>query len=823
LCLGCVLQGYRAEQQVRETFRAAFARHAEVPACRVTSHDIVLQQQGKALQATSELTVRNPNGRDLPRFLLYLNPGLKVKRLEAAGQPLDFRREAQVIVVERPLRAGDSLRLKMHYEGTLDERLGYLDAEQASYEDTRRGNVFFHFGRRYAIVEQSALVLPPGLLWYPVAVPPENPSRPFFSERDYTCFRLCVAQPIQPVLISQGRAERRGDTLFFEQTYPLEGLSLCGGDYEQQSFHLGKIEVEWYHFKGNDCVSLFLEGVNKNELVKKMEEDILKKRRIYSGQLTDVMKRYDWFDGQDGCLRLVETPLAFNAPFRAWKNRSERIQPGMVFFGEGGIGAFSRVLSYPAFLRDRESKYGPSVRFVGNFLMEKDVVSSYHPFLRALKLYEANTGEENHYFPYNFNTLFFEPEACVVSARYEGIDRVLKLMMELERISGGLDLSETMVKAFMYLREHTLNEALRDRTISFDLQKQILAIKMQELESQLMEFASQRDLVDFLTAFYRTHRGEVPLDTLCKAMRKELNVDFEAVLRDWEVKRGASFQVEDFRFGRMKGQPYQVAAFKIRNVGEKAGRISGDFGYGGSYSLMLQPGECKEVRWTGNTNTFLLNLGASRNIPADMHYVDNRSQGDVMDTLTGVFDIPASVFDLSEGEIVVDNEDPGFRLIVPPSRKLYRCFFEEKPYSEIYRGISRRMKRWGKVYNFNYYGKEIRSVYVKTAATGQYKAEWSAELPEEGTYEILVMHPNARFATGVVELFYTVSGAGKESQEVSRDFERGEWVSLGEFHFQRGESTVVLSDRAVDKRKEQERRFGPPYIVADAVKWRRVK
>ena len=109
---------------------------------------------------------------------------------------------------------------------------------------------------------------------------------------------------------------------------------------------------------------------------------------------------------------------------------------------------------------------------------------------------------------------------------------------------------------------------------------------------------------------------------------------------------------------------------------------------------------------------------------------------------------------------------------------------------------------------------------MKTSGKGNFKAEWSADIPEDGTYEIFAMHPKATMYPPKA-LYYTVSGEGKEAEEILLDYKNGEWTSLGYFDLKRGKSFVVLDDRAPIE-KEENLVIGKNKISADAVKWVKV-
>ena len=181
------------------------------------------------------------------------------------------------------------------------------------------------------------------------------------------------------------------------------------------------------------------------------------------------------------------------------------------------------------------------------------------------------------------------------------------------------------------------------------------------------------------------------------------------------------------------------------------------------------------------------------------------------------------MIDLKAKEIIVDNEDDGFRLIEPKQRLLRALLFKESEYTESYPQGPPVMNRWHKIYGSNYHGNGVRSAIVKTDGTGGFKAEWKAELPEEGQYEIFVWSSSEKYKAK--EYHYTVSGKGMTPEEVALSTDEEGWVSLGQFDLKAGTSFVVLDDRAPKKKPtdKQEQRFSMGQrIIADAVKWVRI-
>ena len=133
------------------------------------------------------------------------------------------------------------------------------------------------------------------------------------------------------------------------------------------------------------------------------------------------------------------------------------------------------------------------------------------------------------------------------------------------------------------------------------------------------------------------------------------------------------------------------------------------------------------------------------------------------------------------------------------------------------------MEHWGKIHAGSCYGEYVKSSYVNTVGKGSFKAEWTAKIPEDGEYEVLIWCPRIPF---MKTQSYVIGGEGQEEQKIDILLREGEWNSLGVFDFKRGESYVILSDQITQEEKEEQsnsqvggRVIGKPRIVADAVKW----
>ena len=185
-------------------------------------------------------------------------------------------------------------------------------------------------------------------------------------------------------------------------------------------------------------------------------------------------------------------------------------------------------------------------------------------------------------------------------------------------------------------------------------------------------------------------------------------------------------------------------------------------------------------------------------------------------------------------EVVVDNEDAGFRIVESKVRHLLG--------NDEYVGSPDFVK--GEIYGwvpsvFSYaYGDKVRSFYAKMVGNGDSRVEWTAQLPEGGEYELYVHYLGLqpRFQrVDSVQYYYTLEQGklkadigmlfGKRRRECAvsvrsndgyeDDFyyepkdSQADWVPLGRYVLDAGAVTLALYDRGIPNR----------LIFADAIKW----
>ncbi|WP_294140705.1 ABC transporter permease subunit [uncultured Sanguibacteroides sp.] len=839
---GACFYRFIREDAVREQYRASFERYWKGCSTRVSTHAITLRQKGEHLELTSEMVLRNSSGEKIPRLVLFLNPGLRVTSVKEGDKTLTYERDHQVLLIDRPLEADDSVRLDLIYKGTIDERVCYLEVPDPLYYDTGRNDPFFHFGRRYAFVSNTFLLLVPENIWYPVAIPPVNPKAPWLSIKDFTRYSLAVVNPVQSTLLSQGPSREEGDTLWFQPPFPLGGLSISGGDYERYTLKLKSCDLDLYYFKGSDVLSSLLKDYKPEEMGNYIEKKIadlewhtkvMSSRSLFDS-ISEMVMRRDWCGYPSSRLIVAETPLPFISHFREWTGKSEFVQSGMALFSERGVGMkvpdYRRILkqnadnavkmaSYnlsPEFLKlsEMNSLLSP---FISCFLDKTGYSNRQNLFLSRLRKSSSYAVDRSKNL-FDSYTLFREPQSYIYSVDYPTVDLLLKNILrdrsQIENIYQQMSSAEYMAQA--YLLSHSLEDAMQDETLDPDVLRMALQLETRSLLNHFTVDISMPVFCDFLNDFCKKNQGIIPLEKFTSELNERFGVDFTEVLEQWSSKSPTHFLVRDMEVNKIEEGAGMHIRFKIKNSGKSKGLVSVLYGATrstDSYNFYLNPDECKEVSIQGFfTGNFQINTGVSYNIPGRIAMIKKMDQvsvsarvGQIPKTICSLSDIHPDEFLPKSGEIIVDNEDPGFRLI-EPDKTFFRRLFENKDENTIETSLGLGFSRWQKVVSPQYLGDSVRSAYCKECKNGKYKAEWKALIPEAGSYEVFVFLPELPS-----NYHYTVY-CGQEEQEVWA--KAIGWFSLGTYDFPKGEAKVVLDDRRMEDYDF--------YVIADAVKWVKV-
>ena len=305
----------------RQLFAEKYRAYESYDKVRLVSQNLVYSQADKRMDVRAELEIENDSPVALDEFIFYLNPALEVTRLTCNGENVSFRKDEQVVVVERALRPGEKVFVEMEYGGGINENICYLDVEDEEYYNTQTGSSVLRFGKRYAFLDKTYTLLTPEVLWYPVTQPPVNIDAPYNLRKNFSRYSLKVLKPEGKTVLSQGKERQRGDTVVFTNENLLPGISLAIGNYEKKAIMVDSVEFAAYMFEGHD---------NFSDVFTELQDTLV-------GFVRDVKNEYEMRKGRKypfGKLALTETPISFAGYVRNWKGNSEQVQPEFVFLPE---------------------------------------------------------------------------------------------------------------------------------------------------------------------------------------------------------------------------------------------------------------------------------------------------------------------------------------------------------------------------------------------------------------------------------------------------------------------------------------------------------
>lgn len=113
LCGACVLfilsgclafmyyDHYKTIDNNRKLYRQVYHENSKYSGTRIVRNDLRMKMlEGGGLAIESQMEIVNGNLEKIP-LVLYLNPGLKINRVEVDGKNISFRRECQAIILDK--------------------------------------------------------------------------------------------------------------------------------------------------------------------------------------------------------------------------------------------------------------------------------------------------------------------------------------------------------------------------------------------------------------------------------------------------------------------------------------------------------------------------------------------------------------------------------------------------------------------------------------------------------------------------------------------------------------------------------------------------
>lgn len=818
------------EIDVRKEYVRTFERYIGEPTGDLESLSLVFRQSGDYFTGDCELILKNATGEKMNRLLLFLNPDLAVKRVIVRGQEIPFVRDHQVLNVDMPLDVKDSVKLRVEYTGKIDGRICYLDIPDEEYYQTSENIGFFRLGKQNAFLGKKQTLLIPECLWYPVTCSPVNPVIPWDTRKNFTRYTLSVVGETDRTVISQGVQTRHGDTLRFTNEERLTGITLCAGDYEKKSVMVDSVLYSLYYFRGHDFFSEDFDEPDFDivEILKTSGTSLHKNGTGY------FFKR----------LTLVETPLPFASYFRKQKGGSDRVQPELLLLPEYAVTMVSSNFK-------KAIKAGMDLKNVlwrwagGNFpnpLLSFRRTSFKPGKMQLSEDFSEMEETENPLYIFPLSTYYVQN---VRSEKYPLMDIFFSIFFNSpwesleDRISYQIFNQYVEMSALDYFSSGNLENAARDRDLSFELLEQMVKLKCTYLRKRITMQVPEEKFKRFLeqVASFSCFR-ELPLDEFETMFRDSLGVDFEPFLREIYTAKGLPvFEVRDAKMRKIETNEY--SGFQISCKVLNSGETDGIFSFGGLLGYMpreevlkdyyLPAGKALEIWLPCDKRPLYVGYctNISGNRPMDILVNCSVENEIVTECVGGEREIDSMYFRKSgNDEIVVDDQDPGFSLVDASSRNKIYAFLHRDQEKKKYEKPISAPGTWRLVYNKVFYGEPECTAYYKICGTGESKAVWRANLPENGLYEVFVANQSDYAASSIFALitgvhslprvyqYYTLYHAeGVEEIQQKMDPRRNvEWLSLGNFRFNEGEAKLELSDKGVEGQR----------VFADAVKWVRI-
>ncbi|MDR0766605.1 MAG: hypothetical protein LBF09_06700 [Odoribacteraceae bacterium] len=754
----------------------------------MTAQTVRFETDGARVKGRGTLQATNPGEREITPVILYLNPGLRVDQLRVQGENIPFKRDRQVIIIPSTIPPGATLEIDAEYSGKIDERACYLDITDESILSTaRRANkTGCRYGNRHAYAGDRYTLLLPEASWYPTTRPPANPGTPFADERDFTRYTLLVTPPAGKLVISQGKREERADTVAFHPEHPLDGITLCAGNYTRATVTLAD---------STTCELYLHRPTNQAREAREILADTIRGLlQQFKQTLETSLGRYPF-----NRFMIIEAPVALASYYRPARGGSEYIQPEIAFLPEtvadGLLQNFKQ--QRPDLARARNSEIAARFhvptdrealarhvtnRLTGNFTT------------RALT-YHANSGSTIEDYlkrrawnrqkiamnPHDIAPLFRQHRGWINAPAYPGLNLLLDATTDRQANSGiehGRRAGDILLLN-NYLARHGLAEAL-DTLHATTLFHDLLLLQSGEFTDRLfLAGITPAQWHRFYIHFRERHDFRaVTLDTLREELRAATGIDIEQPLRElYRAKTPPAYLFGQCRVERLADDDEEPAAMNryrlhwdVMNDSDTRGVISlvvthalndGRAWHQQSFTGQLfEIGPREARRLTVTTTRPALGIEAiadtrvSRNVPflARADLPANLFTPASLATMPVTRDTaPASpLIDTAPfrvktdtSETIADNDGPGFSIRRRPGL-LSRGKEITPAYNDRYTAPGQDNRQWTRVGGYGHATGPARSTVTRHTGSGREEATWRARIHKAGTHEILAYIPGSK-------------------------------------------------------------------------------
>lgn len=835
------------EKQRRKDYIGWYEKYQKASRINILQQSIVYKQEDDRMTVVDSMIICNAGQNDLNEVVLYLNPGLTVTKLVSGEKQINFKRKGQVLLLQDTVKGGTKQRLVISYSGKINEDVCYLDVPDSVYYNTTYSNSLLCYGKHNACISEQFTFLTPECLWVPVSVPPFNPITPYQQEKDLTLFRLTVFHDSALTAVSQGKVLRYSRSTDFINQYPLPGVTLCIGKYQQQSILVDSVSFEIYFSNPQN---------NFHCLQNASPEGIVSGLKQLTGLFAEKYNRSYPFEK----LALIELPVSVSSYSRGGRIGSELVQPELLFQFENWCKSsqFSSLENRRQLMKSMQTEFTDidiETKYIEGMYRDFDDQALCFPHMNLVDLLS-----EHQWILRKVKNkvavapLYTEFSGKIYAEEFPGIDRIINRepIEDFDVLSKKVG-APAYYKALEYLVSHSMREAFNDPKVMEDIDN-ILLLKSLYFHKYLYSFLTKQEYDDFLSDLRKRHLFKnIPLAQFSTAFQETFGIDLSNLIRDLYDHQGVPFiLIRNIKQNvwRSEGQDSVFLSFDAWNSSQTDGVITcyvnipeQSFKWEEVKNVVLHAGESVRffVPLESQIEEIMLHTNFSATLPGN--YIEL-----LPDKMEEIFSYPGegvpidtNIFLNAPDEIIVDNEDEGFHITRSKSQKTLfgSVIHKEIPeYAETRDFLKQDFVDWIPSLYSNAYGVAKRSFYCKMVGNGESKVEWNANLPEDGDYEVFVyqleLHTlyqmgkdsvaysyvlnqgdfEADICVGVRVFFrdvYLKDNTGFED-EFSTYFRYGSWISVGTYRLSAGPVRLTLYDRG---------KTGS-FIFADAVKWKKV-
>jgi hypothetical protein len=858
------IKGKSADREYRHLLKASSSAVSDIPTATMTKCDISLHHEGDEIEATAKLVLVNDSIAPLDSILLTLNPGLTVNAVSGDSGQFSFKRDNHLLWItpSSPVKPEDSISLSVSYSGSIDERYCFLDIDEDRFESPYRLWIY-NIPKHYAFVTPHYLHLTPESGWYPISGLSQGAAFPSTGKQDYTKYSLTTTVPDGMVAISQAEPhiETSGDRLkyTFRPESPLSKISLTVGQYERRQIKIDNVAFALYILPGHAYFTPYL-----SEIADALPTLIQETKDEY-----EVLLGLEYPHHQ---LSLVEVPIQFFSYQRFWTVAHEMVQPQLVFLPE--MGTICASSDFRSFGRRMQ-------RFRGRMNMNispAEIQSSYfNRFVRA-NLTGTQAGlrsmirtarfristqvdveSQFEIFPnfVSYTTHLSSSKWPVLNYALESYlrDRIISSSgrgMRM-RFGGGLSNEEEVNLA---LKDRSLSDMISSHSTEASILNGALQAKGRYLLSLLKAKLGDQDFENKITEFLNSHRlHDISENEFIDFISTLGDVDFPGIIDSWYndtqipgylVENIEAYKVIDGEHTRTQVKFLITNPTSVDGMLEVSFRFRGTRGHGDRMSMGMRGQSQSDY-----SRAFLMPAKTTKDVgivldqPPAMMTIDTYVSQNIPSVITVPFrmkdlirDVKPLEVELSKpfekaepgagGEYIVDNEDAGFEVLNEAKenwlRRTLRNLFGAADGKTSYLRMNtyNPPSNWMPAAYQNFYGKLIRSGFLKKSGDGQDKVAWNVKLSESGNYDIYFHHEGSRrmrMGRGSQDRSSRDRSYGKKHflvyyedgvEEIEVDLKDAEdgWNHLGTFPLLAGKNRIELTDKN-DVR----------YVTADAVKW----